>query len=307
MRYTLKYVGLEVSWHHKAKTTNSKWLNKTVCIYVYRGINLGLYGQWVNRGERYSGCRYFLTLFKLESFLNEKLERREDVLGWRRKAVAGRAGVRLQALSIRGPTSRGSRRQCHMGRWVEANSRKWNIWVGSDLGPASLGILMLPIFVLKTHETLFHFISLFHIQKWRSDSRSIPGPLTPREAHFLACLVHGFLSKAPLHEWFQFFLVNLAVKSQLDGGGRVYLCIQWPATWLILCQVWLCCFYLMLTTQLHTKAEMLHCFSSPAPAPVPPAPDSNLYSWHPALAWWVLGGPDSCFVPRSKAATALNW
>lgn len=102
--------------------------------------------------------------------------------------MAGRAGVRLQALSIRGPTSRGSRRQCHMGRWVEANSRKWNIWVGSDLGPASLGILMLPLFVLKTHETLFHFISLFHIQKWRSDSRSILGPLTPREAHFLACL-----------------------------------------------------------------------------------------------------------------------
>lgn len=190
-----------------------------------------------------------------------------------------------------------------MARWLEANGRKQNIWCSCDLGPASPGISTMLLFVLNTHITSFHFI--FHTQKLRSCS----SPITQREVHSLARLVGGFSSKAPLQEWFQSSLLNLAVEPQLNDCGRERIGdIQWSATGLTFCQVRLCRFYLILTTQLRTQTGLLgHSLSLPSPSsPWPSGSHTDLYSWHPALTWWALGASNFCFVPRSKAAAALN-
>lgn len=155
-----------------------------------------------------------------------------------------------------------------MASWLGASGRKQNIWCSCDLGPASLGISAMQLFILNTHITSFHFTSIFHTKKMRSYSRP-----THSMGGALAGLVDGFSSKAPLHEWFQFFLLNLSVKSQLNGCRREYIeDIQWSAMWLIFCQVWLCHFYLMLTTQPHTHTGLLHRLLSLPSTPFSPQP-----------------------------------
>lgn len=109
---------------------------------------------------------------------------------------------------------------------------------------------------------------------------------------------------------FQFFLLNLAEESQVNDYGREYIeDIRWSAMWLIFCQVWVP----FLSDADHTD---LHKNRFASPPPLLPSPSSSpwlssfhtdLYFWHPVLTWWVLGGSNFCFVPRSKAATALNW
>lgn len=79
-----------------------------------------------------------------------------------------------------------------MGRWLEANGRKQNIGDSSDLGPASLGILVIQLFVLSIYVTSFRFMSIFHTKKIQVVLRSTQVRLTQWAVPLLACLVDGF-------------------------------------------------------------------------------------------------------------------
>lgn len=130
--------------------------------------------------------------FKLVIFQNKQLERRENMLDWMRKAMEGRTAVGKSFPQLQ-DVLEGSGRQCRMASWLEASGRKQNIWCSCDLGPASLGISAMQLFVLNTHITSFHFISIFHTKKMRSYSRP-----THSMGGALAGLVDAFFSRAPL-------------------------------------------------------------------------------------------------------------
>lgn len=64
---------------------------------------MGRYGQLVNLGELFI-ILFLQFFFKLENFQNKKLERRENMLGEMRKAMAGRPGLKLRTLNLCGPS-----------------------------------------------------------------------------------------------------------------------------------------------------------------------------------------------------------
>lgn len=103
----------------------------------------------------------------------------EGMLGCMRKTVEDRAGAVLYTFNICRASQRVQKDMPHgkvAGGKQQKTEHLGQQLIHSDLGSASLGILTMQLFVLNTHVTSFHFISILYTCNIRAIFQLHPSP-----------------------------------------------------------------------------------------------------------------------------------